>query len=103
MAIGNIAKPAAELGKAGQPVGDTQPQKRCHDTSRIARAKLLAKVAEAFPLVCPVGGGDIRLIPFRCFPSAKPSMAFTLLGGPPAAADLVSAPGIDPEDPRPRR
>ncbi len=35
--------------------------KQSHDTSRIAWAKLLAKIAESFPLVCPVCGGDIRL------------------------------------------
>jgi len=35
-----------------------------HDTSRIAWAKLLARIAEAFPLVCPACGGDIRLIAF---------------------------------------
>ncbi len=37
---------------------------RFHDTSRIAWAKLLARSAEAFPLVCPACGGDIRLIAF---------------------------------------
>ena len=35
-----------------------------HDTSRIAWAKLLARVGEAFPLACPNCGGDIRLISF---------------------------------------
>jgi len=35
---------------------------RSHDTSRIAWAKLLARIAEAFPMVCPACGGDIRLI-----------------------------------------
>jgi hypothetical protein len=70
MAIGNVGKPVGkatcEVGQAGQPAGDadTQPQKRSHDTSRIAWAKLLARIAEEFPLVCPVCGGDIRLIAF---------------------------------------
>jgi hypothetical protein len=72
MAIGNVGKsPAAaatggEPGQEGRPTGgaDTQPQKRSHDTSRIAWAKLLARIAEAFPLVCPACGGDIRLIAF---------------------------------------
>jgi hypothetical protein len=34
------------------------------NTSRISWAKLLAGIAEAFPLVCPACGGDIRLIAF---------------------------------------
>jgi hypothetical protein len=37
---------------------------RSHDTSRIAWAKLMARVGEAFPLECPACGGDIRLIAF---------------------------------------
>jgi len=35
---------------------------RSHDTSRIAWAKLMARVGEEFPLECPACGGDIRLI-----------------------------------------
>ena len=38
--------------------------RRSHDNSPIAWAKLLARIAEAFPLECPVCGGDIRLIAF---------------------------------------
>jgi hypothetical protein len=34
---------------------------RSHDTSRIAWAKLMARVGEEFPLECPNCGGDIRL------------------------------------------
>ena len=37
---------------------------RSHDTSRIAWAKLMARVGEEFPLACPNCGGDIRLIAF---------------------------------------
>ncbi len=37
---------------------------RSHDTSRIAWAKLLARVGEEFPLECPNCGGNIRLIAF---------------------------------------
>ena len=37
---------------------------RSHDTSRIAWAKLMARVGEEFPLECPACGGDIRLIAF---------------------------------------
>jgi hypothetical protein len=35
-----------------------------HDTSRIAGAKLMARVGEEFPFACPACGGDIRLIAF---------------------------------------
>jgi hypothetical protein len=37
---------------------------RSHDTSRIAWAKLMARVGEEFPMECPNCGGDIRLIAF---------------------------------------
>jgi len=71
LAIGNIGKrrEAATGGHAagGQPTGgccDTQAKLRSHDTSRIAWAKLMARVGEEFPLECPACGGDIRLIAF---------------------------------------
>ncbi|MFM8539382.1 MAG: transposase [Planctomycetaceae bacterium] len=35
-----------------------------HDTSRIAWAKLMARMGEEFPLECPNCGGNIRLIAF---------------------------------------
>ncbi|MBL7194648.1 MAG: transposase [Pirellulales bacterium] len=71
LAIGNIAKPhdAGAGGHAGDGHAtggccDTQARPRSHDTSRIAWAKLMARVGEEFPLECPVCGGDIRLIAF---------------------------------------
>ncbi len=42
---------------------------RSHDTARIAWAKLLSRIAEEFPLACPVCGGDIRLIAFIIDPA----------------------------------
>ena len=67
LAIGNIAKPhdAVAGGHAGDGHAtggccDTQARPRSHDTSRIAWAKLMARVGEEFPLECPVCGGDIR-------------------------------------------
>ena len=42
--------------------GDANQKPRSHDTSRIAWAKLMARVGEKFPLECPACGGDIRLI-----------------------------------------
>jgi len=68
LAIGNIGKrgEAGAGGHAGDACAtgccDTQATPRSHDTSRIAWAKLLARVGEEFPLECPGWGGDIRLI-----------------------------------------
>jgi len=42
-----------------QPRATLKP--RSHDTSRIAWAKLMARVGEEFPLECPNCRGDIRL------------------------------------------
>jgi len=71
LAIGNIGKqreaPTGGHAAGGQPTGgccDTQAKLRSHDTSRIAWAKLMARVGEEFPLQCPACGGDIRLIAF---------------------------------------
>jgi hypothetical protein len=68
LAIGNIGKPR-DPG-AGSHAGNahatgccnTQAKPRSHDTSRIAWAKLMARVGEEFPLECPACGGDIQLI-----------------------------------------
>jgi hypothetical protein len=71
LAIGNIGKrreaAAGRHGGDGHGTGaccDAQAKPRSHDTSRIAWAKLLARVGEEFPLECPNCGGDIRLIAF---------------------------------------
>jgi hypothetical protein len=71
LAIGNIGKPRGPVAgghaASGQPTEgccDTHQKPRSHDTSRIAWAKLLARVGEEFPLECPNCGGDIRLIAF---------------------------------------
>jgi len=73
LAIGNIGKrrEAVTGGHAagGRSTGgccDANPNQkpRSHDTSRIAWAKLMARVGEEFPLECPNRGGDIRLIAF---------------------------------------
>ena len=71
MAIGNIGKrcDAATGGHVagGQPTEgccDANQKPRSHDTSRIAWAKLMARVGEEFPLECPNCRGDIRLIAF---------------------------------------
>jgi hypothetical protein len=76
LAIGNVGKPrdAATGGHAarghaarGDATGDccdSCDKPPSHDTSRIAWAKLMARVGEEFPLECPGCGGDIRLIAF---------------------------------------
>jgi hypothetical protein len=81
LAIGNVGKrrDAATDGHAvgghaarGDATADccgTHAKPRSHHTSRIAWAKLLARVGEEFPLLCPACGGDIRLIAF--IPCAK--------------------------------
>jgi len=50
-------------GHATEGCCDANPnhKPRSHDTSRIAWAKLMARVGEEFPLECPRCGGDIRL------------------------------------------
>lgn len=62
LAIGNVGKrdPAATgeqavSGHAAERCCDANPNQkpRAHDTSRIAWAKLLARVGEEFPLECP--------------------------------------------------
>jgi hypothetical protein len=54
---------------------------RSHDTSRIAWARLLARVGEEFPLECPNCGGDIRLIAFITEPGSIRNI-LTHLGEP---------------------
>jgi hypothetical protein len=71
LAVGNIGK-RCDAATSGQPTEgccDTPAKPRSHDTSRIAWAKLMARVGEEFPLECPNCGGDIRLISFITEPS----------------------------------
>jgi len=70
LAIGNVGK-RSDAGHAGDghatgccDANHATLKHRSHDTSRIAWAKLLARVGEEFPLECPNCGGDIRLIAF---------------------------------------
>ncbi len=62
---------AMAIGNQGELTdrADSTDEKACsHDTSRIAWAKLLARVGEAFSLACPNCGGDIRLVNFIANP-----------------------------------
>jgi hypothetical protein len=73
LAIGNLGKRHEAVtgghggdGHATKGCCDANPnhKPRSHDTSRIAWAKLMARMGEEFPLACPTCGGDIRLIAF---------------------------------------
>jgi hypothetical protein len=68
LAIGNVGKRHEAVtgghggdGHATEGCCDAHQKLRSHDTSRIAWAKLMARVGEEFPLECPGYGGDIRL------------------------------------------
>ena len=68
LAIGNVGK-RRDSTTGGHATGrhategccDANKKPRSHDTSRIAWAKLMARVGEEFPFACPACGGDIRL------------------------------------------
>ena len=91
LAIGNVGKrQEAEAGghardghgTRGRCGSSHKHQKpRSHDTSRIAWAKLMARVGEDFPLACPNCGGDIRLIAFITEPGPIRKI-LTYLGEP---------------------
>ena len=72
MTKANVGKPR-DAATGGHAVGghaadgdatcygcDSSDKLPSHDTSRIAWAKLMARVGEEFPLECPGCGGDIR-------------------------------------------
>ena len=71
LAVGNVGKQRdattgghADGRHAAEGCCNSHEKPRSHDTSRIAWAKLMARVGEEFPLLCPACGGDIRLISF---------------------------------------
>ncbi|MCX7414924.1 MAG: hypothetical protein NTY25_00295 [Planctomycetia bacterium] len=51
-------------GHANGGCCESNDKPRPHDTSRIAWAKLMARVGEKLPIECPACGRDIRLIAF---------------------------------------
>ena len=72
LAIGNVVR-RRDAATGGDAVGghaadgdatadccDSCDKPPSHDTSRIAWAKLMARVGEEFPVACPGCGGDIR-------------------------------------------
>ncbi len=102
LAIGNIGKrrEAAAGGHArdGHGTGGccdsshATQKPRSHDTSRLAWAKLMARVGEEFPLECPHCGGDIRLISFITEPGPIRKI-LTHLGEPLEPPPLAPARG----------
>jgi hypothetical protein len=99
LAIGNIGKrgQAATCGHGGDGhaaggCSDAPQKPRSHDTSRIAWAKLMARVGEEFPLECPGCGGDIRLISFITEPGPIRKI-LTHLGEPLEPPPIAAARG----------
>ena len=87
LAIGNVGKrqDAATGGHPddGRATGgccDAHRKPRSHNTSRIAWAKLMARVGEEFPLECPACGGDIRVIAFRLLSECETIPGLRTLG-----------------------
>ena len=80
-------------GRATGGCCDAKPNQkpRSHDTSRIAWAKLIARVGE-FPLECPNCGGDIRLIAFITKPGPIRKI-LTHLGEPLEPPPIAAARG----------
>ncbi len=101
LAIGNIGKQREATtggdGNDGRATGgccDANPNQkpRSHDTSRIAWAKLMARVGEEFPLECPNCGGDIGLIAFITEPGPIRKI-LTHLGEPLEPPPIAAARG----------
>jgi hypothetical protein len=99
LAIGNIGKRCGAAagghgggGHATEGCCDANQKPRSHDTSRIAWAKLLARVGEEFPLECPACGGDIRLIAFITEPGPIRKI-LVHLGEPPEPPPISPARG----------
>jgi hypothetical protein len=106
LAIGNVGKQREAMngGHGGDGHGTEGSRDanhatlkpRSHDTSRIAWAKLMARVGEEFPLECPACGGDIRLIAFITEPGPIRKI-LTHLGEPlePPPLSLARGPPTD--------
>jgi hypothetical protein len=76
---------------------DANQKPRSHDTSRIAWAKLMARVGEEFPLECPNCGGDIRLIAFRLFYQCETIPGLRTVGNLRLLRTSCPRSGADPE------
>ncbi len=94
LAVGNVGKrrEAVTSGHATEACCDPRQKPRSPDTSRIAWAKLMARVGEELPLECPNCGGDIRLIAFITEPEPIRKI-LTQLGEPPEPPPILPARG----------
>jgi hypothetical protein len=106
LAIGNVGKRQEAVtgghggdGHATEGCCDAHQKLRSHDTSRIAWAKLMARVGEEFPLACPTCGGDIRLIAFRLLHECETILGLRTLGNLRLLRTSCPRPGADPENP----
>ena len=108
LAIGNVGKqsqaacclPRGEGGGEGASAEGSRHQKpRSHDTSRIAWAKLMARVGEEFPLECPNCGGDIRLIAFKLFHQCETIPGLRTVGNLRLLRTSCPRSGAEPENP----
>jgi len=99
LAIGNLGTWGDAASSPPLPPGERRgdgarnhAQPRSRDSSRITWAKLIARIAEHFPLACPGSSGDIRLIAFIIDPA--PIRKILLHPGePPVSPPLASARG----------
>ena len=105
LAIGNIGKQREAVtgghGGGGHATGgccDTREKPRSHDTSRIAWAKLMARVGEEFPFACPNCGGDIRLIAFRLLHECETILGLRTRGNLRLLRTSCPRTGADPKD-----
>jgi hypothetical protein len=106
LAIGNVGKQREAVtgghaagGHAAKGCCDARQKPRSHDTSRIAWAKLMARVGEEFPLECPSCGGDIRLIAFRLLSECETIPGLRTLGNLRLLRTYCPRSGADPENP----
>ena len=105
-AIGNIGKRREAVtgghgndGHATEGCCDAHQKLRSHDTSRIAWAKLMARVGEGFPVECPTRGGDIRLIALKLFYQCETIRGRRTVGNRRLLRTSCPRSGADPEDP----
>ncbi len=82
----------AACGDATADCCDSCDKPPSHNTSRIAWAKLMARVGEEFPVACPGCGGDIRLIAFITDPGPIRKV-LAHLGEPPEPPPVSPARG----------
>ena len=96
--IGNIGKRRDTTvgGLAMSRCRDSDHKPYCHDTSRIASAKLMAGTGEEIPVECPEYGGDIPM--FVLITKPGPIRKILIHYGEPIEPPLFSPPKGPPTD-----